>query len=223
MTFVDISQGWYDGMPSYEAAWYPQFSSHAVMTPATDPCGVGRTFTELKLFPHNGTHIESSYHFFPDGQKIDEVPAETFVGAAVIADLSYKQDRDPVTGDDLEKAVGEVWQEGLRLLIRTDHPERHLGDADYWDTAPFIAPSAADWIVERGAALVGMDCVTEKQGERSFPIHRRLLEAEIPILENIRNLHRITKREVHLVALPILVSGVEAAPARALVFENWAG
>jgi arylformamidase len=223
MTFVDISQGWYDGMPSFDAPWYPEFSSNAVMTPETDPTGVGRTFTEFRLFPHNGTHIESGFHFFQNGKKIDEVPLETFVGPAVIADLSHKQDLDEVTGDDLEKAVGDVWQEGLRLLIRTDHPERHLGEADYWDTAAYLTPSAADWIVEHRAALVGMDCVTEKQGDRTSPIHRRLLEAEIPILENIRNLGRISKREVHLMALPILISGVEAAPARALVFENWAG
>ena len=221
MTFVDISQGWYDGMPSYEASWYPEFSSHPVMTPASDPSGVGRTFTELHLFPHNGTHIESGYHFFQDGKKIDEVPLETFIGPAVVADLSHKQDLDPVTGDDLEKAVGEVWQEGHRLLIRTDHPVRHLGDPDYWATAAYLTPEAADWIVEHRASLVGMDCITEKPGPGDSPVHRRLLGAGVPILENIRNLHLISKREVHLVALPVLVSGVEAAPTRALVFEDW--
>ncbi|MER0478963.1 cyclase family protein [Streptomyces sp. Edi2] len=221
MTFVDISQGWYVGMPSYDADWYPKFSVDAVMTPETDPASVGRTFTGLHIFPHNGTHIESGFHFFADREKIDEVPLETFVGPALIADLSHKQDLEPITADDLDKAVGEVWQPGHRLLVRTDHPMRHLGKSDYWDTPPYLTPSSAAWMVDHDVSLVGLDCLTEQPGDRTSPVHRRLLEAGIPILENIQNLHLVSSRDVHLVALPIKVSGVEAAPARALVFENW--
>ncbi|MFI9123639.1 cyclase family protein [Streptomyces bikiniensis] len=221
MSFIDISQGWYEGMPSYDAPWYPQFSINPVMTPESDPAGVGRTFTELRIFPHNGTHIETGFHFFADREKIDEVPLETFVGPAMVADLSHKRDLEPITGEDLDNIIGEAWRPGLRLLIRTDHPLLHLGKSDYWDTPPYLTPSAADWMVDNHVSLVGLDCLTEQPGDRTSPVHRRLLEAGIPILENIQNLHLVSRADVHLVALPIKVSGVEAAPTRALVFENW--
>lgn len=220
MRLIDISQGWYVGMPSFDAAWYPRFKVDRAMTPETDPAHRGRTFTNLTLFPHNGSHVESAYHFFPDGATIDEVPLGVFVGRAVLADLSYKQDLNRIDGDDLEQAVGGAWRGGDRLLIRTDHPRRHLGSADYWACAPYLTPDAADWMVEHEVALVGMDCVTEKQGEREFPVHRRLLAANIPLLENITNLHEIAEPVVWLVALPLKVADVEAAPVRAVVFEG---
>src|SRR5262249_60797975 len=147
MRLIDISQGWYAGMPSYDAAWYPRFAFDRVMTPGTDPAGRDRTFTMLHLFPHNGSHVESGYHFFPGGRTIDEVPLTTFVGRAVVADLSHKQDGEPIDGDDLAKATAGWWQPGSRLLGRTDHPRRHLGNPDYWDVAPYPTPEAAAWAV----------------------------------------------------------------------------
>jgi arylformamidase len=223
MKLIDISQGWYVGMPSFDAAWYPRFELDRAMTPATDPTGKDRTFSQLHLFPHNGSHVESGLHFFRNGTPIDRVPLGVFVGRAVVADLSCKQDRDRVSADDLQRAVKDAWRPADRLLIRTDHPRRHLGDTDYWDQAPYLTPDAADWMVDQQVSLVGMDCVTEQQGERAFPVHRRLLAADIPLLENITNLHEITEPVVWLVALPIKVSDVEAAPVRAVVLEggNW--
>jgi len=220
MRLIDISQGWYVGMPSYDATWYPRFGIDRAMTPATDPAGRNRTFTTLHLFPHNGSHVESGYHFDPDGQKIDEVPLEIFTGRAVVADLSHKGDLEPVRAEDLDKAVAGHWRPGDRLLVRTDHPRRHLGADHYWEVAPYLTPSAADWAVANAAALVGMDCVTEKPGERDFPVHRRLLEAGIPLLENLTNLDALTEPVVWLVALPIKVSDVEAAPVRAVAIEG---
>ncbi|MFE0514358.1 cyclase family protein [Streptomyces sp. NPDC058964] len=221
MNIVDISQGWYEGMPSYDAPWYPEFGVRKAMSPETDPSGIGRTFSDLQIFPHNGTHVESGYHFFADREKIDEVPLETFAGRACVADLSHKRDLDPVTGEDLEKALDGIWQRGDRLLVRTDHPNRYLGREDYWDKPPYLTVDAADWMVDNGAVLVGMDCITERPDDRSGQVHRRLLSAGIPILENIQNLDRITEPVVQLMALPVKIAGVEAAPARAVVFDGW--
>ena len=220
MKIVDISQGWYVGMPSFGATWYPTFTIDRAMTPESDPAQVDRTFSTLHLFSHNGSHVESGYHFDPAGPQIDDVPLETFMGRACVADLSYKRDLEPVEADDLAAAVKDVWQPGDRLLIRTDHPRRHLGEDDYWDVATYLTASAADWAVDNGASLVGMDCVTERPGERAFPVHRRLLRAGIPLLENLQNLHLVTEQVTWLTALPIKVSDVEAAPVRAVVIEG---
>jgi arylformamidase len=209
-------------MPRFGASWYPEFKIDHVMTPATDPAKVDRLFSKLEIFPHNGSHVESGVHFYPDGAEIDAVPLETFVGWACVADLSYKRDLDPVTGDDVDVAVKDVWQRGDRLLIRTDHPLRHLGNDDYWDTPPYLTTSVAEWAKDNGAALVGMDCITEKPGDPAFPVHRAVLAEEIPLLENIGNLHELAEKRVWLFAPPIKVAGVEAAPVRALAIEGWA-
>lgn len=220
MRIVDISQGWRTGMPRYRAEWYPEFSVERVMTPATDPAGVDRTFSFLHLFPHNGSHVESGLHFDPDGVAIDDVPLEKFIGPACVADLSFVGDLEPVTGELLEKTVGDVLQPGMRLLIRTDHPKRHHDSEDYWDTPPYLVESAATWIADRQVSLVGMDCITERPGDRDFPIHRALLAAGIPILENLANLHEVRQTTVWLIAPPVKVADVEAAPCRPIVIED---
>lgn len=220
MRTIDISQGWHEGMPKFDADWYPEFRINHQMTPETDPARVGRTFTSLTLFAHNGTHVESSLHFAADGVAIHDVPLDTFIGRTCVADVSHIGDLQPVSGSDLDAAVGHAWTPGDRLLIRTDHPLRHLGAADYWDTPPYLDPSAADWILDNRASLVGMDCITEKPGDPAFPIHRAILLNGIPLLENIANLHRVEQTVVWLCAAPVAVAGVEAAPARAVVIEG---
>ncbi|WP_242910396.1 cyclase family protein [Actinomadura terrae] len=220
MRIIDISQGWRVGMPKYNADWYPEFSVDHVMTPRTDPAGVDRTFTYLHLFAHNGSHVESGLHFYPGGAEIGSFPLDRFIGPACVADLSHRGDLDPVTGDMLDKAVGSSLRPGMRLLIRTDHPVRHLDNHDYWDTPPYLEESAAAWIVERQVSVVGMDCITEKPGDRAFPIHRALLRHEIPILENLANLHAVSDTVVWLFAAPLKITGVEAAPCRAVVIEG---
>jgi hypothetical protein len=62
---IDLTHGFYDGMPSYPADWFPKFASERTMTPETDPYGTKRTFSYLHVFPHNGTHMEYRLHFFP--------------------------------------------------------------------------------------------------------------------------------------------------------------
>jgi arylformamidase len=218
---IDISQGWREGMPRFEAGWYPEFKLERVMTPQSDPALAGRTFSKFELFPHNASHVESSLHFDEGGEEIAAVPLETVVGLACVADLSHLRDHDAVTGQALDAAAGAHWQPRRRLLIRTDHPRRRLGSLDYWTTAPYLEPSAADWIVENDVALLGLDCITDRPGDETFPVHRRILEAGIPILENVANLHELSQPVVWLAAQPIKIHGAEAAPARPVAIEGF--
>lgn len=217
---VDLTLGFYDGMPSYPADWFPCFKWERAMTPDTDPYGTSRTFSTLHIFPHNGTHIEFKLHFYPGTEGIDDVPLTTFIGRACVADLSYKGDLEPVTGEDLEKILRPVWTPGDRLLIRTDYLRHNWGKPDYWDRPPYLTPSAAQWAIDNGAVLVGFDCLTERPGDADSPVHHALLGAGIPILEYVANLHELTQQVVQLYALPIRVAGVEAAPARVVALEN---
>jgi arylformamidase len=190
------------------------------MTPETDPVRHGRTFSQFLMNPHNATHVDAPSHFFPGAAGVNELDPDVFVGPAVVADLTHKRDLEPITGDDLEAAVGDLVTPGARLLIRTDYLDRRWGEPDFWQKPPYLAASAADWCVSRGVRLVGLDCLTEEPGDRDFPVHRRLLGAGIPILEYIRNLGALSGRSVWLCAQPVLVEGAEGAPVRALALEG---
>jgi arylformamidase len=223
MKLTDLTQGMYEGLVPYDADWYPRFRIHKVMEPSKDPNGTTRTFTRHEIFPHNATHIESALHFFPDGQPISDVPLETLVGPAVVADLSSKRDLEPIDGDDLERAVGDLDCAGKRLLIRTDYVDRRWGAPDFWDKPPYLTTSAAEWMVARRICLMGLDCLTERPGDRASPVHKTLLGNDIPIVEYLRNMGELSSREVFLIALPLLIEGVEATAARVIAVEGMHG
>lgn len=217
---VDLTHGFYDGMPAYPADWFPAFATESTMTPTSDPNGTQRTFSVLHLFPHNATHMEYRLHFYPGAEGIDAVPLETLVGRACVADLSYKKDLEPVTGEDLDAVLAHIWHPGDRLLIRTDYVRRAWGRSDYWDVPPYLTPSAAQWAIDNQAVLIGFDCLTELPGDKQSPVHHMLLSAGIPLLEYLTNMHELSRDVVELIALPIKVAGVEAAPARVVAIET---
>lgn len=220
MRLIDISLAYAEGMPSYAAAWYPRFGLCPVMTPETDPLGLGRSFTQILLNPHNATHVDAPSHFFAGAAGAADLPLAPFFGRAVIADLSDKGALEPISGDDLERVAGEHFRPGDRLLIATQYLDRHWGEPDFWDRPPYLAPSAAVWALERGAALVGLDCLTEEPGHPEMPVHRSLLGNGIPILEYLCNLGTARERRPWLMALPVRIAGVEAAPVRAVLAED---
>jgi arylformamidase len=220
MSFVDLTHGFYAGMPSFQSAWYPQSNIHSVMTPENDPAGTGRTFTRLEMFAHNVTHVDTPKHFYHDRETLDQLPLDIFIGRACIADLSYKKPCEPITGEDIQNAVGDIWHEYDRLLIRTDYLRDHWGKPDFWEKPPYLTITVADWAVENKAVLVGLDCITDQPGVTQQPVHFRLLGAGIPILEYITNMHLVEKQVGYLVALPTKVDGVEAAPVRTIFFED---
>lgn len=220
MRIIDLSLGFTAGMPAYGASWYPSFELRPIMTPETDPVKQGRRFSQFLMNPHNATHLDAPSHFIPGGPGVCDLDPGLFVGPALVADLTHKGRLEPITGADLEAAVGAAIQPGERLLIRTDYLDRYWGEADFWQRPPYLEASAADWCVDRGVRLVGLDCLTEEPGDRHFPVHRRLLGAGIPILEYIRNLAALTQPRVWLCALPVLVTDAEAAPVRAVAVEG---
>lgn len=207
-------------MPAYGASWYPSFELRPIMTPETDPAGQGRRFSQFLMNPHNATHVDAPNHFIPGGATVNDLDPEVFCGPALVADLTHKGLKEPITGEDLEAATHGEHLAGTRVLIRTDYLDRHWGEPDFWQKPPYLDASAADWCVARGVRLVGLDCLTEEPGDRHFPVHRRLLGAGIPILEYIRNLAALTERRVWLCALPVLVEGAEGAPVRAVALEG---
>ncbi|MGI0005004.1 MAG: cyclase family protein, partial [Nitrososphaera sp.] len=85
----------------------------------------------------------------------------------------------------------------------------------------YLEPSAAQWAVDRGLKCVGIDSPSvEKYGSPEGLAHKKLLSHNIGIIENLNsNLKEFAGRRMFLVCLPLLLEGVDAAPARAVLFD----
>ena len=81
-----------------------------------------------------------------------------------------------------------------------------------------LTTSGAEWIVEHGIRLVGIDFLSiERDGPPSYPVHRTLLEAGMVIVEGL-DLSAVEPGRYTLACLPLRILGGDGAPARAVLF-----
>ncbi|HUQ42898.1 MAG TPA: cyclase family protein [Candidatus Limnocylindria bacterium] len=175
-----------------------------------DPANV----TILEMDVHTGTHVESSLHFLHDGNPIESLSIEQLVGAAVVVEI----DGPEVTAAALEAA--SIPGDARRLLVKTANSKRWAeGWSEFDPVYVSLTPDAARWIADRGIRLVGIDHLSIQQFDDDGETHRILMRAGIAILEGL-NLAAVEPGTYTLVAAPIKLVGVEAAPARALLIDT---
>ncbi len=102
------------------------------------------------------------------------------------------------------------------MLLHTGW-DRHFGTPAYGSGSPYLEAEAVDLLVERGAALVGIDALniddTESGGER--PAHSGLLGAGIHVVEHLTRLGELPPSGARFTATPPAISGFGTFPVRA--------
>jgi arylformamidase len=123
-----------------------------------------------------------------------------------------------VTAPDLARA--RIPPRTKRLLIRTRNSAYWAGgDAEFHTDFVGVGPDAAEWLVARGIALVGVDYLSVAPWKESGPTHQVLLRAGVVVVEGL-NLSAIRPGRYDLVCLPLKLLGCDGAPARAILIER---
>ncbi|MGH2950551.1 MAG: cyclase family protein [Solirubrobacterales bacterium] len=217
MEIVDLSVAFAEGMPKFPAAWFPAFAVDEV---DAETNGSSRRFTAMRMFAHNGTHVESANHVMRDGATIDSAPLGCFAGLPVIVDLRDVPERAEVPLDVIRERlpVGEI-RPGQVVLLMTGYNDRHWGRAEFWERSPWLSVEAAEHVAAVEPALIGLDFQTERPGADDLPVHHALFARGAVLCEYLFNLDQIDAQTLFL-ALPIKVDGVEAAPVRAIGIKH---
>jgi len=182
----------------------------------------GRETRRIEIGSHTGTHYDAPRHFVARGATIDEYDMDTFVGPAVVADLTPVAPLEEISLDRLRAALGGAPRHP-RVLLRFDWDTRYV-DGDFYAQSPYLARGAAAWLLESGIRLLGMDTPSPDDPRLGFgsdddsPNHHTLLGGSVVLLEYLANL-RALPPVVFLVAAPLQIAGSDGAPVRALAFE----
>ena len=174
--------------------------------------GADSNVTRLDSDVHVGTHVEGSLHFFPNGKSVDSIPLDIFVGLVVVGHLP---EADSIGAKELEQL--DLPAGTTRLLLRTKNSDRWSSSNEkFHEDYVGVTIDGAEWIVENGIRLVGMDYLSVAKYTDAVETHRILLSDEVTILEGL-DLSGAPDRSYELICLPLKLVGAEAAPARVVL------
>jgi arylformamidase len=173
--------------------------------------GAGANVSSIAFGSHTGTHVDAAKHFFDDGETVDRIPIERFIGTAIL--LSFPDDVMSVGAADLEKQhIGSH----KRVLLRTRN-SLLIRNPQFAVDYTYLAPDGAQYLVDRGVELVGIDYLSIEQFHSGHHrTHITLLEKKVVIVEGL-DLSVPPPGVYQLICLPLRLVALDAAPARAVL------
>ncbi|SFB30484.1 Kynurenine formamidase [Cohnella sp. OV330] len=164
----------------------------------------------LTMNVHTGTHVDAPLHMLAGGATIETIPLEQLVGPARVLDLTHV--KDLITKEDL---VPFNIQKGERLLFKTSssYSEEFLMDF------VFLREDGARYLADIGIAVAATDALGIERSQAEYPTHRTLMRAGVVIVEGVR-LKEVAPGSYWLVIAPLKMTGIDAAPARALLIGD---
>lgn len=166
-------------------------------------------FDVSKTHTHVGTHVEASAHFFDDGDTIDQCCLECFYGRGVLLNVS-PVDGKYITADDVESDIGDIVRQGDIVICRSA-----------LDCRCFFTEDAARYFIRKGIKMLifGTNVSLGESIAHTRQFHEILMR-DVLFLEIVNNLEEITKREFFVMALPVLIKGMDSGWCRAVVIEE---
>ena len=161
-----------------------------------DSCNMAKLSTTL----HCGTHADAPLHFIENGKTINAVPLEKFIGECRVIEV----DTEMITGEYVDKHFPKGTK---RVLIKS-------GGKAYFEK------TGAEEAAFLGYDLIGTDGMSIGSAADQINPHRAILGENVAVLENL-DLSDVAPGRYFLVAMPVKINGVEAAPVRAVLLDGY--
>lgn len=203
MSWIDISQPF-----TKDVGHWPgdvPFSYELSLTKEqTGSVNIGKITTSL----HTGTHVDAPFHFDNDGETIDKLPLDSFIGKALVIDVS---ETNFITSNDFEHiSFGSFDQ----ILLKTSLPNQ---PKRFPKEVPLLDHNIAPFLKEKEIKLIGVDIPSvDKLTSKQLETHHALHKQGIMILENIM-LDDVDPGLYKLIALPLRIVGADGSPVRAVI------
>ena len=154
----------------------------------------------LSMCVHNGTHIDAPYHFLNDGNTVEQIPLEYFVGTC------YVVQRDgELTASDAQNIMLEAKANNAseRILIGGNI---------------IVTAEAAKVFADNAIKLIGNEGVSIGPVDAPMEVHKILLSVNVVLLEGIV-LKDVPEGVYFLNAAPLNLAKLDGAPCRAYLIK----
>lgn len=180
---------------------------------ATISNGSSVNLSSITGSPHVGTHADAPLHVRDGWPGSHELPLEAFYGPALVIDVSDL--RGELSLDQVEPLIAGHQLE--RLILKTGSTVASGTFPDEWAT---LSESCARTLIGFGLRLLGVDAPSvDARESKSLAVHKMLFSGGAFILENL-DLRRTPSGPYEIIALPVKMMSVDAAPVRAILIEK---
>jgi arylformamidase len=213
MKYIDLSHIIEDGMETFKGLPGPVICDYWTRESSKGFYEDGSSFQigKIEMVANTGTYVDAPFHRFEHGCDLAGLALEN------LAHLEGVVVRNPCE-DGLASDVAlfeGLDVRGKAVLVATGW-DRHWRTPPYFSDHPFLTAEAAAWLVERGAAFVGIDSHNiDDTRTKSRPVHTTLLKAGIPIGEHLCNLTKLPDTGFRFHAVPPKIKGMGTFPVRA--------
>lgn len=175
----------------------------------SDTCPVN--VSRITLSTHTGAHADAPFHYDAAGAPAGAMPLDRYIGACRV-----------------------IHAIGVRPAIAPEHVRRHLAPGisrilvrtyaqnpvERWDPHfAAIAPATVELLARHGVMLIGTDTPSlDPQESKTMDAHRMVRDHGLSILEGLV-LDDIAEGDYELIAPPLKLATLDAAPVRAVLRE----
>ncbi len=178
--------------------------------------GANANISRLSTSVHIGTHIDAPHHFMNDGRTIEQLPLEVLTGPCYVTQLP--DGIETITAEALDGM--SLPKDVKRILFGTSNSRFwSRGETEFQEDFVAVTEDGAQWLVDYGLQLVGVDYLSVAPYSDSVPTHRTLLQAGVIIVEGL-DLSAVPRGFYDLYCLPLKLLGAEGAPARAILIRK---
>ena len=207
MTYIDITVGIKDGM----LVW-PGDKAVEVGWDAKIADGHESNVTYVRMGAHCGSHIDMPLHFIEGGKTTQALDLDALIGTVEVVEVPEeidKIDRNFLESVRIENVERVLFKTRTSRMWAQGYPK-----FDYEYVA--LDASGAEWLVEHGCRLVGVDAMAVIVMDEIREGHEILLGNDVVVLETL-NLGQVKPGKYELLCLPLKLIDREATPVRAVL------
>jgi arylformamidase len=214
---IDLSHPIEAGLITYPGLPAPIIVPHLTREASKAKYAPGTEFAMdvITMIGNTGTYLDAPYHRYEDGGDLASLDLRTLVGLR--AEVFHLQDAWDAERRGIEAVT--LADRDLRdaaVLLDTGW-SAHFGTPEYAHGAPFLTEGGAQFLVDAGVRLVGIDSlnIDDTEGGGARPAHTILLAAGVHVVEHLTALTEVPATGARFTAAPPAVRGFGTFPVRA--------
>jgi arylformamidase len=163
---------------------------------------------------HMGTHVDAPYHFLGGNtDTIEALPLKILIGRTYLQHLPDQVEL--ITADVLQQAG--IPPRTRRILFRTKNSKYWArGVKEFQKQFTAFSADGAQYLIERGIKLVGIDYFSIAPFDDPVPAHQTFLRGGVIVVEGL-DLSKVPQGRYSLQCLPLKLVGSDGAPARVIL------